>query len=86
MKHDQYNTKDIGEAAALITRGCRLADILWKDGIAFFLFDDPLAASIGHDYFYADLPLNARTYYDTLRMLKRKIYTGKGGDYVPRKR
>ena len=62
---------------------CPLDSIQWKDDTAYFIFDHSSAAALSHDYFYGELPINARSYYDTLRMLKRRLYTDpKGGKYV----
>jgi len=79
----QHTTRDLGEASALISRDCPLSSLQWKDDTAFFVFDDPRAVALSHDYFYGELSINARTYYDNLRMLKRRLYTDtKGGKYV----
>ena len=77
---NDYHTKDMGEAAALLTRGCRMRDVQWKDDTAYFIFPDrPQCEAIAKEYFYSDLQVSARTYYDNLRMIKRKLYAGEKG-------
>lgn len=72
--NDAYLTKDLGEAAALITLGNNLSSISWKEGLAYFSF--PKSDKIdkeSKEYFFGSLFVDARTYYDNFKMLKRKI-------------
>ena len=67
----QHITKDIGEAAALITEGIEMSAMQWKDNIAYFVFNDPEAEKIGKSYLYGKNSF--RMFNDNLRMLKIQI-------------
>ena len=77
--HDAtYQTKDIGLATALLTAGQPIKTILWKDAIAYFLFANLAACDdLQQRYYLGQLPLDARSYYDTLRGIKRRLYAGR---------
>jgi len=74
---DEYVTSDLGEAAALITSGCVMRDMQWRQEKAYFLFNDSATCQpLGHKYFFEGLSLNCRVFYENLRNIKRKIHTG----------
>jgi hypothetical protein len=88
---NEYITKDLGEAAALLTFGLVMRDMQWKDGKAYFLFLEPdKCTTTAHQYFFEGLNLNVRMFYENLKMVKRKLYNeqNKGGDrrYVQSKK
>jgi hypothetical protein len=90
MQHnDEYLTRDLGESAALLTQGHRLHGIAWKDNFAYFRFGNPaVCEQVKQDYFFRGLQLDAMTFYDNLRLLKRQLYQNeqKGGSYVQSKK
>jgi len=90
MQHnDEYLTRELGEAACLLTQGHRLHGIAWKDNFAYFRFGDPHTCEQNkHAYFFSGLQVDARSFYDNLRLLKRQLYQNeqKGGSYVQSKK
>ncbi len=90
MQHnDEYLTRDLGEAACLLTLDHRLHGIAWKDNFAYFRFGDPtVCEQLKQQYFFGSLQLSARHFYDNLRTLKRQLYQNeqKGGSYVQSKK
>jgi hypothetical protein len=71
----EYSTKDLGEVAALITAGHRVKALHWKNAVAYFVFADrPTCEDLQQRYYLGQLPLDARTLFDTLRGLKRRLY------------
>ena len=76
MQNNNYQTKDLGEAASLLTSNCILKNIFWKDNTAYFIFDNLAnCEKISQKYFFENLTLPARLYYENLKMVKRKLYT-----------
>jgi hypothetical protein len=54
-----YQTKDIGCCAALLTLAQPIKTILWKDDIAYFLFPDRGACEdLAQRYYLGQLPGN----------------------------
>ncbi len=73
---EEYLTRDLGEAAALLTKGIAMASIQRKDAIVYFVFRaSKKAEQASHDYFLGELRVPARTYYDNLRNLKRRLWS-----------
>lgn len=72
---DFYTTKDLGEASALLTSNCIMKDMQWKEGKAYFIFDNPIfCKKLSHQYFFENLKLSVRPFYENLRTIKRKLY------------
>ena len=68
MQDVPYTTQDIGLVIALVCSAQPIKTMLWKDEIAYFLFADRTSCEdLEHRYYLGQLPLDARTYYDTLR-------------------
>lgn len=71
---EQFITKDLGEACTLITSGCPMSSIQWKDQTAYFCFSNKKACEeISKEYFFGNAQVAARSFYENLRMLKRKL-------------
>lgn len=82
VRDNEYLTKDLGEVAALLTQGFKIKSIQWKDKIAYFVFLDPVGCvKTANEYYFNNLPVSARQYFENLRLVKRKIYAEelKGG-------
>jgi hypothetical protein len=76
MQDAGFTTKDIGLCAALAATGQPIKTILWKDNIAYFLFPDRVTCDeLQQRYYLGQLSVDARTYYDTLRGIKRRLYS-----------
>lgn len=72
---DFYKTKDIGEAAALLTVGHRIREIQRTGKLVFFVFDNtPEVKSDSQEYFFGNLTAQARDFYANLKMLKHRIF------------
>jgi hypothetical protein len=75
MLTKDYTTKDLGEAAALMADNQPIRAIHWKDAVAHFVFSDrPTCEALSQRYYLGQLPLDARTLFDTMRGLKRRLY------------
>ena len=80
-KNTPFRTNDAGCAAALMCIGFEL--VLTQDNdceahpgdMFYFHFSSDLAEAV-RDYEKDDLFVPARSYFDTIEMLTRKVYTG----------
>lgn len=71
-----YATKDLAEAAALMTRGIKVVDIERESSVCWFIFDDlELSKSLSQEFFFGELQVNARKYHESLSLLKKRIYS-----------
>jgi len=72
--------RDLGLAAALLTRDVELSNTVTAEkGRIYFIFcyDDDLAADIDtaiDNYWYHHLEVDARRYFDNIKLLKSLIY------------
>ncbi len=72
---EEYKTRDLAEAAALITYGIQISKIERIKNICFFVFENiGLCESISKKYFFGELLVNARTYYESIGRLKTIIF------------
>lgn len=70
----EYKTKDLPEVAALINKKQRLIRMLWDGNICWFIFEhDRRCEEISTEYYFGNLQVNAREYYETMKMLKGKV-------------
>ena len=73
---ETYKTKDLGESAALIIKNMRLIRIDREGRICWFVFEkNRESEEITKEFFFADLMVNAREYFETIRRLKSLIYS-----------
>lgn len=77
-----YETKDLGIASLLVAMGCEMQDMEFRDNngfqVAFFKFDNKeKCQSMAHQYLFGGMLVNARQYFDTIKVLKRKIVESK---------
>ena len=73
----EYKTKDLGEAAALIVKSQKFLWIERQGKICFFVFEDKTScARLSNDYFFGQLLVNARDYKEKMDMLKNRIFAG----------
>ena len=73
--NNEYITKDLGEAAALLTANCVMKTMQWKDSKAYFVFTDARKCQkLSHQYFFENWQLPVRPFYENLRTIKRKLY------------
>jgi hypothetical protein len=74
----QYYTHDLGCATALISAGFVLVSLDKEDPrkVGFIFRSDAKLSKAVEGYFSDKLIVNARTFFDNLRMLKNRIYGG----------
>jgi hypothetical protein len=73
---DVFTTYDLGVSAALLCSGCELSSIDKKEPKkALFIFRKKRKIEqIANSYFSDTLKVKARSYFDTLKALKNKLY------------
>lgn len=73
--NQEYRTKDLAEASALITTGNSLVRIERENKVCFFIFDDKVSCqAISNKYFFGELLVNARNFYEAMVRLKNRIF------------
>lgn len=73
--NQEYKTKDLAEATALITTGNSLVGIERKEKICFFVFENKeRCIEISNKYFFGDLTVNARNFHEAMVRLKNRIF------------
>jgi hypothetical protein len=71
-----YRTKDLGECAALIVAKQRLADIERIGSVCWFVFDNRKECEkLSTQFFFGELFLNAREYYEAMVRIKNRIFS-----------
>ena len=75
MKEDEYKTKDIGEAAALYSSGLKLLRLEKVSNFYLFVFKNDEAEKIANSYWSDELSVKAKTYNDSFRTLKERIFS-----------
>lgn len=75
-EQSQYYTHDLGCAAALVSAGFALITLDKENPrkVGFIFRADKKLDKAVEDYFSDKLIVNARTFFDNLRMLKNRIY------------
>jgi hypothetical protein len=73
-----FSTYDLGCAAALISAGFMLSnlDATNPRKVLFVFGDEPAIQTAVNDYFSDQLTVNARTFFDNVKMIKNRIYSG----------
>lgn len=72
--NNTFITKDLGEAAVLLTKGFTLLDTEWKGEVAYFSFNNGSAArEIAKEYNFGGIQVTAKSFHDNLVLIKRKI-------------
>ncbi len=73
---EKYKTKDLAEAAALITEGQQLDHIVREGRICWFIFNNKnQCESISYNFFFGGLLVNAREFYEMVNRLKNRIFS-----------
>lgn len=74
MEENTFRTKDLGEAASLLTLNFTLLRTEWKNEVAYFVFDRrEEAEKVCHQYNFGGITVTAKTFHDNLILIKRKI-------------
>lgn len=79
MKNDIYSTKDLPEASAIYCRGQKFLRLEKEDNHFLFLFQDAKTCQkLANAFLNRELTVDAKTYAESLRTLKDKIFSAKG--------
>jgi len=73
---DDYKTKDLGEAAALIVKKQRFIRIDRDGRICWFVFENRQECErLSSDFFFGELLVNARELQEAIKRLKHRIFS-----------
>ena len=73
---DDYKTKDLGEAAALIVKKQRFIRIDREGRICWFIFENLQECErLSSDFFFGELLVNARELQEAIKRLKHRIFS-----------
>jgi hypothetical protein len=73
-----FTTYDLGLSAALLASGHKLQELDRSNRRVLFVFEHKRGIDVAANKFYADeLRVKARSYFDSLKALKSKLYSGK---------
>lgn len=70
-----YKTRDLAEAAALLSSDGILLEVERQDGVCWFVFDQSsICASLANKFYFGELLVNARTFHESMNRLKNMIF------------
>ena len=73
--NDEYKTKDLGEASALISKSAKLLRLEQESNFYWFVFQDKnYCEPISNSYWSDELNVSAKTYSDAMRSLKDRLF------------
>lgn len=72
---NEYKTKDLAEASALLVCGKNLISMIREGSICFFIFKDKVSCEkLSNEFFFGKMQVNARDFYETMVRLKSRIF------------
>jgi len=72
----EYSTKDLGEAGALIVKSQKLIRMDREGKTCWFVFEDKEECEkLSNQFFFGELQVNAREFYEALGRLKNRIFS-----------
>lgn len=75
MNNQEYKTKDLAEATALVSTGNNLLRIDRDGRICFFVFENRHDCEIiSNKFFFGKLLVNGREFYEAMIRLKSRIF------------
>ena len=75
MNNLEYRTKDLAEATALISSDQNMIRIERDGSVCFFIFENKTACeNISNKFFFGNLQVNARNFYEAMVRLKNRIF------------
>lgn len=74
---NEYLTKDLGEAAALVSKGVKLIRLEKNSNFCWFVFEKNNSEETSSKYWSGDLRVGAKKYNDSLRTLKDRLFAQK---------
>lgn len=73
---NEYSTKNIGEAAGFIAKNIKLVRIDREKEVCLFVFHDKTECEkLSRDFFFGELLVNARIFFESEKRLKQLIFT-----------
>lgn len=70
-----YKTKDLAEASMLIVKEQKLNSVEWEGRICWFIFQDKKTCEeLSNSYFFKEVLVNARSFYEAMSRLKNRIF------------
>jgi len=76
--NDEYATKDLGEATALVCSSAQLLRLRKESKFFWFIFaNKSLCEQLANEYWSGGLKLNAKQYSEALRSLKDRLFAQK---------
>lgn len=73
--NNEYKTKDLAEASALLTKEQKLLRIEREGRICWFVFENRASCQqLSNKFFFDDLLVSARKYYESMMRLKNRIF------------
>lgn len=76
MEKNLYKTRDLGECAVLLLKNQRLFKMEKLGKTYWFYFENiPVCNQISNEYFFGDLTVNAREFYQMVTRLKNRIFS-----------
>lgn len=78
VKTDLYFTKDLSEAAAIFCKNAKLLRLKQEQNFYWFVFQDKqLCEQLSNSYWAGELQVSAKTYADSLKSLKERVFSRK---------
>lgn len=73
---NEYKTKDLAEASALLAKGQNLIRFQKEGSIYWFVFQDSSERQdIVNSFWFGECLVNARIYYQSMIVLKNRIFS-----------
>lgn len=75
MKNDEFQTRDLSEAALLYLHNLKLLRLLKEDDYVWFIFANKAEATeLSNRFWQKTISVDAKSYAETLRFLKDRIF------------
>ena len=74
MTNKEYFTKDLAEAAALLTAGVIITRLQREGSFFWFIFPEAESREISNKYWSGELILPAKSYSTNIRLLKDRLF------------
>ena len=79
MSMEQYKTKDLSEAGAILASKAKLLRLEKENNFYWFVFENkPLCEKLSNSYWNDQLQVSAKTYSNALKELKNRLFS-RGG-------
>lgn len=74
IQSSEIAIRDLGEAAALLTQNIKLLRTEKDFNFSWFIFEGNSIQQIIHTYHFDGLFLDAKAYYENIKLLKQKLF------------